>query len=129
MYPQSMLWSKNKKNRYTPVYPSFAIIKVGFKGVYITRTCFHSELLVTQRGTGTWHSASRDTTIMQHHKYIVSNQLNVRTAMDFTIIQEKSTWYYIRAASWENQQCGFRTGPTQTGLYKQRRARSLKFRI
>ena len=24
-YPQSMFWSKNKKNRYTPVNPSFAI--------------------------------------------------------------------------------------------------------
>ena len=24
-YPQSMFWNKNKKNRYTPVYPSFAI--------------------------------------------------------------------------------------------------------
>ena len=24
-YPQSMLWSKNKKNRFTPAYPSFAI--------------------------------------------------------------------------------------------------------
>ena len=23
----------------------------------------------------------------------------------------------IRAALWENQQCGFPTGPTQTGLY------------
>ena len=22
-YPHSMLWSKNKKNRFTPVYPSF----------------------------------------------------------------------------------------------------------
>ena len=30
-YPQSMLWSKNKKNRYTPAYSSFAI-----KGMYIT---------------------------------------------------------------------------------------------
>ena len=37
-YPQSMFSSKNKKNRYTPPYPSFA--KVGFKGVYIARTCF-----------------------------------------------------------------------------------------
>ena len=35
VYPQSMFWSKNKKNRCTPVYPNFAI-KVGFKGVYIT---------------------------------------------------------------------------------------------
>ena len=25
------------------------------------------------------------------------------------------------AASWENQQCGFRTGPTQTGLHKHRK--------
>ena len=24
-YPQSMFWSKNKKNMYTPAYPSFAI--------------------------------------------------------------------------------------------------------
>ena len=24
-YPQSMFWSKNKKNRYTPIYLSFAI--------------------------------------------------------------------------------------------------------
>ena len=24
-YPQSMFWSKNKENRYTPAYPSFAI--------------------------------------------------------------------------------------------------------
>ena len=31
-YPQSMFWSKNKKNRYTPVYPSFAIYKWGLRG-------------------------------------------------------------------------------------------------
>ena len=24
-YPQAMFWSKNKKNRYTPAYPSFPI--------------------------------------------------------------------------------------------------------
>ena len=24
-YPQSVFWNKNKKNRYTPAYPSFAI--------------------------------------------------------------------------------------------------------
>ena len=38
-YPQFMFWSKNKKNRYIPVYPSFTI-KMRFKGVYISRTCF-----------------------------------------------------------------------------------------
>ena len=30
-YPQSMFWSKYKKNRYTPAYPSFAI-KSGVQG-------------------------------------------------------------------------------------------------
>ena len=39
-YPQSMFWSKNKKNWYTPAYPSFTYIKVGFTGVFIARTCF-----------------------------------------------------------------------------------------
>ena len=32
-----MFWSKNKKNRYTPVL----LCKMGFKGVYITQTCYH----------------------------------------------------------------------------------------
>ena len=31
-YPQSMFWSKNKKNRYTPAYPSFAIQTWGLRG-------------------------------------------------------------------------------------------------
>ena len=30
--PQSMFWSKNKKNRYTPAYPSFTIRKWGLRG-------------------------------------------------------------------------------------------------
>ena len=44
--PQSMFWSKNKKNRYTPAYP-FCYIKVGFKGVYIARTWFHDSIGLT----------------------------------------------------------------------------------
>ena len=40
-YPQSMFWSKNKKNRYTPANPSFTIyIKVVFRGYLLQRTCF-----------------------------------------------------------------------------------------
>ena len=35
-----MFWSKNKKNRYTPCKPHFFYIKMGFKGVYITWTCY-----------------------------------------------------------------------------------------
>ena len=31
-YPQSMFWSKNKENRYTPVYPSFTILMWGMRG-------------------------------------------------------------------------------------------------
>ena len=33
-YPQSMFWSKNKKNRHTPAYPCFAIQKLGSSGGY-----------------------------------------------------------------------------------------------
>ena len=38
-YPQSMFWSKNKKNKHTPEYP-FCYIKVGFEGVHISQTYF-----------------------------------------------------------------------------------------
>ena len=31
-YPQSMFWIKNKKNRYTPAYPSFAMLEWGISG-------------------------------------------------------------------------------------------------
>ena len=39
-----MFWGKNKKNRYTPAYSHFYYIKVGFKGVFNTQTCFPDEL-------------------------------------------------------------------------------------
>ena len=39
-YPQSMFSSKNKKNMYTRVNPTFFYIKVGCNGVFITRTCY-----------------------------------------------------------------------------------------
>ena len=43
VYPQSMFWGKNKKNRYTQYIPQFCYIKVGYEGVYISRTCFHDD--------------------------------------------------------------------------------------
>ena len=39
-----MFWSKNKKKVY-PCKPQFYYIKVGCKGVFVTRTCFHDETL------------------------------------------------------------------------------------
>ena len=39
-YPQSMFWSKNKKKNVYPSKPHFFYIKVGCKGVFITRTCY-----------------------------------------------------------------------------------------
>ena len=39
-YPQSMFWRKNKKKVYS-CKPQFYYIKVGCKGVFVTRTCFH----------------------------------------------------------------------------------------
>ena len=47
-YPQSMFWSKNKKNRNTPANPFF-YIKVGFKGVYIAWTCFRDGVILQKK--------------------------------------------------------------------------------
>ena len=39
-YPQSMFWSRNKKNNLYPCKPQFYFIKVGSKGVNIIKACF-----------------------------------------------------------------------------------------
>ena len=39
-YPQSMFWSKKKEKYVYPSKPHFFYIKVGCKGVFITRTCY-----------------------------------------------------------------------------------------
>ena len=39
-YPQSMFWINNKKQYVYPCIPQVYYIKVGFKGVYIIRTCY-----------------------------------------------------------------------------------------
>ena len=44
-YPQSMFWSKINEIRYTPANPSF-YVKVGFKWVYFSWTCFPDGLFV-----------------------------------------------------------------------------------
>ena len=47
-YPQSMFWSKNKKNRYTPAYPNFAVQKWGLRGytfhghVFLMKECIQN---------------------------------------------------------------------------------------
>ena len=46
-YPQSIFWSKIRKNVY-PCKPHFYFIKVGCKGVFVTRTCFRDDNLQTQ---------------------------------------------------------------------------------
>ena len=40
-----MFWSKNKKKVY-PCKPQIFYIKLGCKGVLITRTCFHDALVL-----------------------------------------------------------------------------------
>ena len=39
-YPQSMFWSKNKKNRYTPANPSFSLLKWGSMGYTFHRHAY-----------------------------------------------------------------------------------------
>ena len=47
-YPQSMFWSKNKKNMYTRVNPSFTIFKWGVRGYTLHG---HVILMVSIPGT------------------------------------------------------------------------------
>ena len=35
-----MFWNKNKKNRYTPTYPSFTLLKWGIRGYSLHRHVF-----------------------------------------------------------------------------------------
>ena len=39
-YPQSMFWIKKIRKISIPCKPQLCSIKVAFKGVYMTRTCF-----------------------------------------------------------------------------------------
>ena len=48
-YPQSMFWSKNKKNRYTPAYPSFTVQKWGLRGYSLHGHVFLMSLPVKAR--------------------------------------------------------------------------------
>ena len=45
-YPQSMFWSKKREKYVYPSKPQFFYIKVGYKGVFITRTCYPDECFV-----------------------------------------------------------------------------------
>ena len=38
--------AKIRKKMYTPVHPQFHFIKVGCKGVFITRTCYPDGIIV-----------------------------------------------------------------------------------
>ena len=86
-YPQSMFLSKIRKNRYTPVYPSFFYIKVGFKGVYITRTCFPDEINNTnpdarlERKYRTGHHANVTSTHNELKWTTKQRKLNVQTLL------------------------------------------------
>ena len=40
-----MFWSKNKKKIVYPCNPQFYYIKVGCKGVFVTRTCFPDDFV------------------------------------------------------------------------------------
>ena len=47
-YPQSMFWSRKKKNNVYPCKPQFYYIKVGFKGVRIIYSCFRDVTRTSQ---------------------------------------------------------------------------------
>ena len=72
MSTHNLFWSKNKKNRFTPAFPSFFYIKVGFRGVYITRTCFHDVTCSTAKlfGIHIFKSSTKTCTKKQTQKKV-----------------------------------------------------------
>ena len=48
-YPQSMFFSRNRKNNVYPCKPQFYYIKVRFKGVKVIKVCFRHVRLGTVR--------------------------------------------------------------------------------
>ena len=59
-YPRSMFWSKNKKKYVYPCKPQFYYMKVGCKGVLVTRTCFRDV------GSAFSHSMASCDTMLQY---------------------------------------------------------------
>ena len=61
---------------YTPVYP-FYYIKMGFKGVYISRTCYPDDMFIIERLVVALHSSTLSLELFQHNSkavlYIVQN--------------------------------------------------------
>ena len=47
-----MFLSKTKKKKVYPCKPQLYYIKVGCKGVFVTRTCFRDEVSVDEQFTG-----------------------------------------------------------------------------
>ena len=96
-YPQSMFWSKNKKNIYTSK-PHFFYIKVGCKEVFITRTCYPDVTC--------WRTLRKPPTL------------------DGPSLSWLSRWSF-RYMSHDGRKTvfgGFRPGQTQTKLYSHRRS-------
>ena len=44
-YPQSMFWTRNKKNRYTPANPTYSITRWGLRG-YTFNNGFHGRVFL-----------------------------------------------------------------------------------
>ena len=78
-----MFWSKNKKKVYT-CKPQFYYIKVGCKGVFVTRTCFR----VTFAHPGHWYNTSNvdysSKLALPPLKIILNGRPDTRTCEDIT---------------------------------------------
>ena len=62
-----MFWNKNKKKVY-PCKPQFYYIKVGCKGVFVTRTCFRDVM----------DFCKLYTSVIIHYTIIDSNEVDIR---------------------------------------------------
>ena len=75
-----MFWSKNKKKKVYPCKPQFYYIKVGCKGVFVTRTCFRDDLQIIL------FTAVKNCSILHGHVFVMIRKLYANMPMQYTAI-------------------------------------------
>ena len=91
-YPQSMFYSRNKKNNVYPCKPHFFYIKVGFEGVKITQTCFRDGKEVPAQLYFTYQG------VYSTNKYCNIEAWIILQLDTLLIFKPKLWWMYIRTS-------------------------------
>ena len=94
----------SKINRYTPANPQFVYIKVGFKGVYISRTCFPNNRFLYSSFQYEKEEGAREFKRQKETKkrfdclriFVMNKQKNTDIAFNFFPVLHETAFTFIR---------------------------------